>query len=213
MVETIVQQGALSDKDIIALHRDGVDVVQPFFEEFIQPSSIDLRLGFMAYRYNMNDYVVGETIPDECVIRQQLDEDEGLILRPGDTVHVSLYERLNLPENTMGIIFPRSSVTRLGLVIPPVYVNPGYKGKIPLTLFNASGTILRIKPLIRIAQLVLIGLSRHPQKAYADIEDQKYFNEEAKHSQIDKDREIREILDNLLRERYPALYELLKEEE
>lgn len=213
MVETIVQQGALSDRDIIALHREGIDVVQPFFEEFVQPSSIDLRLGFTAYRYNMHSYVVGESIPEEQVVRQRLKEEEGLVLKPGDVVHVSLYESLNLPENMMGIIFPRSSVTRLGLVISPVYVNPGYKGKIPLSLFNASGMTLEIKPLIRIAQLVLISLSSRPYRAYSDVEDQKYFDEEAKHSQIDKDREMKELLNNLLRERYPALYELLKEGE
>jgi len=213
MVGTILKQGALSDKDIIALHREGVDVVQPFFEEFVQPSSIDLRLGFMAYRYKMKAYTLGESIPEDLVERVEIGEDETLALEHGKTLHVSLYETLNIPESMLGLILPRSSITRLGLIIPPVYVNPGYKGKIPIAVHNASGMVVELKPMVRIAQLVLIGLSSQPYKTYPDIEDQKYFDEKAEHSRIDRDREIRAILDNILRERYPELYELLKEEE
>jgi dCTP deaminase len=165
----------LSDRDIIAFHRKGVDIVTPFIEEFVQPSSIDLRLGEEVYEYHLDYYVLGEKIPEEKIKKKAIKDKEPL--KPGETRFFSIYETIQIPLGCMGLILPRSSISRLGLVIQPVYVNPGYKGRLPLTVSNSANFEIFLKPLVRIAQLIVIKLFSEPFRSYSAVEDQKYYGE------------------------------------
>jgi dCTP deaminase len=180
----MVKDGVLTDKDIKELISSGIKIVDPLEEDFIQPASIDLRLGDTLYKYDMQNYLLGEEIDDNKIKQEKF---ETHLLKNGNTIHIGLYETVDIPENTIGLIMPRSSITRLGIYIAPIYINPGYGGQMPLTIFNNSGSDITLKPGIRVVQLILFYLSGTPEKTYGDVTGAKYLNEKISSSTVRND--------------------------
>lgn len=178
-------------------------VVTPFIEDYIGPASIDLSLGNKRYSYKLEEYCLGDNIPDDKV---EDEEFESLKLKNNQTVFVGTYEEINIPNNSVGLIMPRSSITRLGLIIQPIFMNPGYKGYQPLTITNSSNIDIVLKPEIRVAQLILFSLTNDPDKTYADVENAKYYNENVESSKIYTDLEIKSRLNEIIKEKAPNLY-------
>lgn len=176
----------VTDKVIKNLITRGINIVEPVNEIAIQPASIDLRLGNILYEYNFHRYVLGETINEEDVIKQEF---ESYSLKNGETTFVGIFEKIYIPDNMIGIIFPRSSITRLGIHIVTTYMNPGYLGHMPLTITNQMGGEVILKPGYRVAQLVLWFLDEQPEKGYQDTE-AKYYDEQVNYSQLHRDEEL-----------------------
>lgn len=194
----------LSDKAIEKLIAEGTKVVEPFEPKFLQPASIDLRLGNDRYAYDIDSYSLGEVIEQESIVRETFEQ---LTLAHGDTAFVGLYERISIPQNMMGIVFPRSSVTRLGIRIQTVYMNPGYIGIMPLTITNNMGIPLTLKPGKRVAQLVLFSLSEMPNRTYKNVDESKYYSENIEASKLHTDRELRELIDAVVKRSFSSLSE------
>lgn len=76
-------------------------------------------------------------------------------LQPLETIKVPLGFGLQLPDNLMGCIYPRSSLASKGLVshIPPV--DSGYRGQIHAIMTNISNNHITINKGDRIAQLII----------------------------------------------------------
>jgi dCTP deaminase len=194
----------LSDTAIEELMAHGANIVEPFDLKFLQPASLDLRLGSSVYSYRLESYALGENIEQESVLRESFTT---LTLEPGETAFIGLYERISIPQNMMGIVFPRSSITRLGIRIQTVYMNPGYAGVMPLTITNNMGVPLTLSPGKRVAQLVLLSLGEMPKRTYKNIDDSKYYLENADHSQLHTDRELQERVDATFRRHFNSLFD------
>ncbi len=197
----------LNDKDIRKLLDKGDKIVDPFDEESLQPASIDLRLGDIYYEYDLDKYILGDPI-DEVKINQR--KFKTLTLDSGKVAFVGIYEKISIPKNTIGIVFPRSSISRLGVQIITTYMNPGYLGNMPLTIINHTGYKITLKPEQRVAQLVLLSLSDLPDKNYSDITGSKYYNENVKSSRLYTDNEINEMMNEILKEEAPVLHEMIR---
>lgn len=86
-------------------------------DDQIQPASLDLRLGRIAYR------VRASFLPGDATVREKLDAlggyeidlSEGALLERGGVYIVPLVEHLNLPSRISGIANPKSSSGRLDL--------------------------------------------------------------------------------------------------
>ncbi|MBF0510043.1 MAG: dCTP deaminase [Deltaproteobacteria bacterium] len=181
---------ALTDSTIEALVDRGVQVVDPFDRESLQPSSIDLRLGNEHFGYDIKQYILGDRYDEEKITK---DVYESLSLEHGQTAFIGIYEKISIPNQALGVIFPRSSITRLGIHIVPIYLNPGYVGSPPLTITNHAGFPIILKPGYRVAQLVLFSLDGCPSRLYKDIEDAKYHEEHVEHSRLYQDKEIERL--------------------
>lgn len=192
----------LSDKAIEKLVKDGENIVHPFDPRFLQPASIDLRLGSSRYIYDIDSYSLGEVI-EQTDIRKETFEQ--LTLAHGETAFVGLYERIAIPNDMMGIVFPRSSITRLGIRIQTVYMNPGYIGIMPLTITNNMGVPLTLKPGKRVVQLVLWSLSEMPSRTYSNIDEAKYYSENVEASKLHTDRELKELIDAVVKRNFSSL--------
>ncbi len=176
----------VTDKVIRDMITQGINIVEPVNETAIQPASIDLRLGNILYEYKFNQYVLGATINEEDVIKREFETHS---LKNGETAFVGIFEKIYIPDNMIGIIFPRSSITRLGIHIVTTYMNPGYKGHMPLTITNQMGREVILKPDYRVAQLVLWFLDESSEKVYKDTE-AKYYDEQVGFSQLHRDEEL-----------------------
>lgn len=193
------ESGFLTDLDIKALAAEGTLIVEPFPNTRVQPASVDLRLGNKRYEYKHVSYHLGADIgPEDC--EESLFDNT--ILQPQHTVFIGISETITIPPDMIGFIFARSSLTRLGLLIAPIFMNPGYTGQPPLTITNSSAFPITLMPNVRVAQLICAKLATKPEGSYASTT-HKYAGESVSPSRIHTDEEIQEALRRVLRERLP----------
>ncbi|WP_324756285.1 deoxyuridine 5'-triphosphate nucleotidohydrolase [Haloarcula montana] len=118
--------------------------------EQIQPNGVDLTLGTVykqveSGRIGREDKTVGE--------RRELDADDGVYhLEPGGYV-VQYGDRVVIPEDHVGFLYPRSSLLRNSCMLDTAVWDAGYEGK-------GEGLLevhhqIELEQGARIAQLVL----------------------------------------------------------
>ena len=132
----------------------------PICPDQIQPSSIDLRLGSIAYRIRAS-FLPTPNATVESKLQQvkveEIDISGPTVLHKGFVYLVPLEEALSLPESISGKANPKSTTGRLDIFTRLItdygnefeYVRPGYRGKLyaeiaPLTfsVFVRRGTRL-----------------------------------------------------------------------
>lgn len=109
--------GILPDRMIAAMADAGIILpAYPFVESQIQPASLDLRLGDIAYRVRASflpgpDSTVAERI-DELKLHE-IDLSDGAVLETNCVYIVPLLESLALPASVLAAANPKSSTGRL----------------------------------------------------------------------------------------------------
>lgn len=108
--------GVFPARLIERLHADGAIAAPPFDADQVQPASLDLRLGDIAYRVR-SSFLPG---PEQTVAERirtlelhHLDLTEGAVLERGCVYLVPLQESLALPEEVSAGTNPKSSTGRL----------------------------------------------------------------------------------------------------
>lgn len=192
--------GVLPTIEVYNLIKNGSLVIEPFEmrEEETPPASVDLHLAGKRLVYSgISTYTIGEPLPEESKSYETI-EDGTYVLKPGASAIFQLYERLALPPFLMGLILPRSSLTRLGVLLSPTYLNPGYQGYCPVLLVNHAPFSVEIPfkkgKSIRLAQVIFVSLSRIPHRIYGEGIDEKYQHDRGYHSRFHEDIDVYEIL-------------------
>lgn len=126
--------------DFVKAGRIAADI--PFAENQVQPASIDLRLGPVAYRVQASFLPGNQPVMRkiEQLKMHELDLTQGAVLERGCIYIVPLLETLNLPADIAGTANPKSTTGRLDIFtrLIPDYadefekVNKGYKGQLYL---------------------------------------------------------------------------------
>ena len=160
----------LSDRDIRAEIQSGRVGLDPFDEEMIQPSSVDVRLDryfrvFENHRYSFIDPAIEQ--PD--LTREIMTEaDESFVLHPGEFVLASTFEVITLPDDVAGRLEGKSSLGRLGVLTHSTagFIDPGFSGHITLELSNVANLPVTLHPGMKIGQLCLFRLSSPAEHPY-----------------------------------------------
>jgi dCTP deaminase len=109
-------KGILPDRMIAALAADGaIAPARPFAADQIQPASLDLRLGAVAYRVRAS-FLPGRTSVAQRIADLKLHEfslADGAVLETGCVYIVPLLESLALPKDIAAAANPKSSTGRL----------------------------------------------------------------------------------------------------
>ncbi len=71
----------------------------------------------------------------------------------------NMYEKIRLPKNIIAHIRPRTSLSRLGIIINFQHINAGYEGVLNIAMYNLSPNTYKIKPGMRIGQIVFEELT------------------------------------------------------
>lgn len=125
-------QGNLAQQDVDILALDGVVPSQgveemiargylkselEVIEEQIQPSSIDLRLGDVAYRVRAGFLPASSTVEDRIgdLKMHEVDLTDSGVLEKGAVYIIPLQESLDLPTGMSGVASPKSSTGRLDI--------------------------------------------------------------------------------------------------
>ncbi len=108
--------GILPAHAISELHADGAIIAPPFHDDQIQPASLDLRLGAVAWRVRAS-FLPGDGFRLEDKLQRlklhTIDLKPGAVLETGCVYIVPLLEALKLPQDLSATTNPKSSTGRL----------------------------------------------------------------------------------------------------
>lgn len=126
----------------------------------IQPSSVDLHIGDIFEPGKKREEKGGESKPLSS-----------LVLEPGHTAIVTTLEELVLPNDIAGLAFPPSRVSFQGLLMTnPGHIDPGYTGKMHLTVINMAKERYILRSNEMIITLLLVQLSGDPKSSWRQRE-------------------------------------------
>lgn len=145
-----------SDRSIREAIESGVIIIDPFEPSYVQPSSVDLRVGdgfrvFVNHRYSEID----PRSPQDDLTQLVEVGDGPFMLHPGEFVLGSTLERVKLGDDVVARLEGKSSLGRLGLLIHSTagFIDPGFEGHITLELSNVATLPIAIYPEMKIGQI------------------------------------------------------------
>jgi len=144
----------LSDRDIrVALNYKEIVISPVPSDDAFQPSSIDLRLGegFLS--------IDGTKLGDKQITVQ-----------PNDFLLASTLESVELPSSIVAKLEGKSSVGRRGIFVHVTagYIDPGWKGRLTLEIYNASSEPYKLTSGEKICQIRFMRLSSPVERIYGD---------------------------------------------
>ena len=90
----------------------------------------------------------------------------GIILEPGRSALVGIVEHFNMPVDVMGLVHPKSTWARRGILPAHCVLEPGWKGYLTMLLTNHSGEDVTIVDREPIAQIIFHRTERVPYRTY-----------------------------------------------
>jgi dCTP deaminase len=173
------QAGVLPSQHLLAAVDSGLIDANPFTipRHNVQPASLDLRLGEVAYRIRCSFLPDRQTVERKVkdFIIDELDlHREGVVLETNRPYLIPLKERLSLPANVRGKTNPKSSTGRLD-VFTRVITDESYR--FDEIAFGYSGPLyLEVVPLsfaIRVREDLTLNQLRlsvgHPELSDEDV--------------------------------------------
>lgn len=159
-----------SDRSIKEALQDGRIGIEPLDVAFIQPSSVDLRVG-NAFRVFQNHRhpAIDPRAPQEDLTKViEVPADEPFMLHPGEFVLGSTLETVRLGDDVVARLEGKSSLGRLGLLIHSTagFVDPGWEGTITLELSNVATLPISIYPGMKIGQVSFYQMTTSADHPY-----------------------------------------------
>ena len=156
--------GVLPSQSISRLIADKIITANiPIEPNQVQPASLDLRLGKIAWRVRAS-FLTGEgkNVKDllDKFEMHQIDMREGAVLEKGCVYLVPIEEKLNLPANLSAVANAKSSTGRLDLLTRIITnkgtefdrIPTGYKGQLFVEICPRSFSVL-VRPGMRLNQI------------------------------------------------------------
>jgi dCTP deaminase len=160
----------LSDRDIRSEIDAGRVGVEPFEQEMVQPSSVDVRLDrfFRVFENHRYPHIDPSVEQPDLTRMVEANGDEPFILHPGEFALASTYEVITLPDDVAGRLEGKSSLGRLGLLTHSTagFIDPGFSGHVTLELSNVATLPIKLWPGMKIGQLCLFRLSSPAEHPY-----------------------------------------------
>jgi dCTP deaminase len=160
----------LSDRTIRRLLEEGHIAIEPYEEELLQPSSVDVRVDrlFRVFRNSRYPYIDVKQAMDDLTELVEVDDEEPFILHPGEFVLGSTLERIRLPDDLVARLEGKSSLGRLGLLIHSTagFIDPGWDGHVTLELSNVANLPITIYYGMKIGQLSFVQLTEPAETPY-----------------------------------------------
>ncbi|HUN51485.1 MAG TPA: 2'-deoxycytidine 5'-triphosphate deaminase [Candidatus Sulfotelmatobacter sp.] len=176
--------GVLPDHVLRQLIRDrAITAATAVLDEQVQPASLDLRLGTVAYRVRTSFLPGAAPVARkiEQLAMHSMDLGDGAVLEKGCVYIVPLQEELDLPKAIGGTANPKSTTGRLDIFTRLItdgatefeVVPAGYRGQLYLEISPRTFSIL-VRAGDRLNQLRLRrGVQRHPDTILERLQDKE----------------------------------------
>ena len=118
-------------------------------------SGFDLRMGevYELEGYGYLGIEERETPKSELVAKFDPKKVSSYIFEPGKYYLVKTVEKVNLPIDIAGIIFPRTTLFRSGLALFNGIVNTGYQGELTFGLCNLGKSNIKVDMGARVVHI------------------------------------------------------------
>jgi deoxycytidine triphosphate deaminase len=119
----------------------------------VQPSGVDLRAK-TVYRLKNGGYLglKNRQTPNVDIVSDKIGDK--IILEPNEFVLVETMEKVNMPNDLLALIFPRSSLFRCGVSLHTAVVDPGFIGTLTFGMKNLSDHPFELEIGSKIGQIV-----------------------------------------------------------
>lgn len=159
-----------SDRTIREAIEAGRIVIEPFEPEFVQPSSIDLRVDrhFRVFENHLYPFIDPKEPQSDLTSIVEAEKKQPFMLHPGEFVLGSTLEIVRLSNDIVARLEGKSSLGRLGLLIHSTagFVDPGFEGHLTLELSNVASLPIAIYPEMKIGQISFYQLSTPADTPY-----------------------------------------------
>jgi len=91
---------------------------------------------------------------DRSRIKCGMTTKKNIVIKPGDFFLVTTIEKVNVPTNLVGILKPRSTLQRMGLMLRTTQIAPGYSGELTFALHNSGPATVKIEMGARIVHVL-----------------------------------------------------------
>ena len=192
----------ISDKRIRELALNN-NMINPFIEDNLQSESYDVTIGNIVTVMKKEIYcldIARQSDIDYIYKDVEINED-GFLIDPKQYVCITLGENISLPQEITAHLRPKTSFTRLGLLVSGQHINSTYVGKLKVGLFNATDYPIRIHKGYPLAQVVFEELDECPSenKQYKNKKNAHYHNEDEKFIGAKFDKELlKSVWDKIL---------------
>ena len=160
----------LSDRDIKAEITSGRVGIDPYSEEMVQPSSIDVRLDRFFRVFENHKYPHIDPSVEQSDLTREVSTEQGepFVLHPGEFVLGSTYEVVTLPNDVAARLEGKSSLGRLGLLTHSTagFIDPGFSGHVTLELANVATLPILLWPGMKIGQVCFFRMTSEAEFPY-----------------------------------------------
>ena len=144
----------LSAQEIKKLAKED-GMITPFEERNLQSVSYDITAGNIARVFNrLSDPIDLNDKENIKLTYCEIDITDGYLIKPNEYMLVKSGEMYTLPDDIAAYARPRTTLSRLGLILTPQHFNPSFSGYIYYGLLNVTPNILKIYPGTSIGQIV-----------------------------------------------------------
>ncbi len=152
--------------------------IDPYDPKFVQPNSLDIRLGDHFVWYEEGTAVIDPY--EQSTITSQVREKhaEYIDIPPGMFLLAKTLEQIELPDNIVATIEGKSSIARLGIALHQTggWIDAGFRGTITLEISNANQRPVRLYAEMPVGQLVFYTTER-AEFPYGSKGDAKYLDQ------------------------------------
>jgi dCTP deaminase len=160
----------LSDRTIRAEIDAGRIAIEPFDEDLIQPSSVDVRVDrrFRVFHNARYPFIDVRQPMDGLTELVEVGDREPFILHPGEFVLGQTLEQVTLPDDLVARLEGKSSLGRLGLLIHSTagFVDAGFSGNLTLELSNVANLPITIYHGMPIGQISFMRMDQAVENPY-----------------------------------------------
>jgi len=152
--------------------------INPYDSKFIQPNSLDIRLGSHFVWYEKSDEIIDPYDGNSICSNVSEKNAEYIDINPGMFILAETLETITLPDNVVSTIEGKSSIARLGITLHQTggWIDAGFSGTITLEIANVNQRPVRLYAGMPVGQLVFYTTERslHPYGAKGDA---KYLHQ------------------------------------
>ncbi len=151
----------LTREEILKEIEKGNIVIEPFDIKYLGPASYDVALDneIRIFKDEIYEIDIGEIAENTNIFNQVTEKiklDDYYPLKPGELVIGITKEKITLSPGLCAWIQGRSRFARCGLMVhvSASFIQPGVSNKQVFEIYNASRNIIKLRPGVRIAQII-----------------------------------------------------------
>lgn len=162
----------LSDQEIKRLAKED-GMITPFKESNLQSVSYDITAGNIVCVFNRLSNPIDLNDKENIKLTYcKIDITGGYLIKPNEYILVKSGEKYTLPDDIAAYTRPRTTLSRVGLLLTPQHFNPSFSGYIYYGLLNVTPNILKIYPGTSIGQIVF-------EKVYGVLDERNLYKNKA----------------------------------